>query len=339
MKKILMIVPYFGKLPSYFNEWLFTASFLGNEGYNFLLLTDSEIDFEIPDNFTFVKTTFDEIKQRIQKIYDFNICLEAPYKLCDFRPAYGEIFSDEISNYDFWGHCDIDLIWGDISKFITEDILNKYEKIQYMGHYSLYKNNEKMNSLYKKNGAHFSYKYVFSHRQFFSFDEHPGIMNIAIKENIKVYISTNQIDFNPKYKFLFCSRINNYSNQIFIWIDGALYRYYINKNKEITYDEYSYAHFQQKKIKNNLYLDKKNIAFLLTKDEFILINNNIINEDLIKKFSYSYSFFDLIYSKIKYNFKKIFNFITMNIQNKKVYLRIRKYTKKVNKFYRNQIHI
>ena len=31
--------------------------------------------------------------------------------------------------YDFWGHCDMDLIWGDIRNFITEDVLSKYDKI------------------------------------------------------------------------------------------------------------------------------------------------------------------------------------------------------------------
>ena len=41
--------------------------------------------------------TFESLRNRIQKLYDFKISLEKPYKLCDYKPAYGEIFKPEIS--------------------------------------------------------------------------------------------------------------------------------------------------------------------------------------------------------------------------------------------------
>lgn len=45
--------------------------------------------------------SFEEMCDKIQKHFEFKIELPAPYKLCDYRPAYGEIFQDEIREYDF----------------------------------------------------------------------------------------------------------------------------------------------------------------------------------------------------------------------------------------------
>ena len=42
------------------------------------------------------------------------VTLDRPYKLCDFKPAYGFIFGEYLKEYDYWGHCDIDIVWGDL---------------------------------------------------------------------------------------------------------------------------------------------------------------------------------------------------------------------------------
>ena len=60
--------------------------------------------------------------------FDFDISLERPYKLCDFKPTYGYVFYDLIKDYKFWGHCDTDIIWGRIDNFITSDAMDKYDK-------------------------------------------------------------------------------------------------------------------------------------------------------------------------------------------------------------------
>jgi hypothetical protein len=33
-----------------------------------------------------------------------------PYKICDWKPFYGHIFREYLVAYDFWGHCDMDII-------------------------------------------------------------------------------------------------------------------------------------------------------------------------------------------------------------------------------------
>ena len=82
-------------------------------------------------------------------MYSFEISLNSPYKLCDFRPAYGDIFQEELQDYDFWGYCDTDLIFGDICKYLTTNILKEYDKIFEYGHLTIFKNNNRMRNLYK----------------------------------------------------------------------------------------------------------------------------------------------------------------------------------------------
>ena len=67
------------------------------------------------------------MKQMIQEKFDYDISICEPHKLCDYKPAYGYIFEQYISEYKFWGHCDIDTIMGDLNEFITDDLLELYD--------------------------------------------------------------------------------------------------------------------------------------------------------------------------------------------------------------------
>jgi len=108
--------------------------------------------------------------------------------LHDLKPAYGTIFEDYLESYDFWGHTDIDMIYGDIKKFITDNILRKYDVItsrdKYLaGFFTLYKNCKKTNRLYKKCP---SYKKIFlDSDNLYSFDE-CNLLHTQLDNNIQV---------------------------------------------------------------------------------------------------------------------------------------------------------
>lgn len=127
MYSIAYVVPYFGKFPKGFQFWLLSCKC--NPSIDWLIFTDDKTPYDYPENVKVTYWTFDQMKKKAQAIYDFPIFLERPYKLCDFKPAYGEIFADELKDYDFWGHCDIDLVWGNIRKFYTDAVLGQYEKV------------------------------------------------------------------------------------------------------------------------------------------------------------------------------------------------------------------
>ena len=136
MKTICYIIPYFGKLPKNFALYLLSCA--QNPTVNWKILTDDRTPYEFPTNVQYCN--YEEVKQRIKAWFDFETVIDRPWRLSLFKPAYGEIFAEELSGYDFWGHCDIDLMWGNIRTFYSENNLNKYERLGFLGHSTLYKN-------------------------------------------------------------------------------------------------------------------------------------------------------------------------------------------------------
>jgi hypothetical protein len=103
----------------------------------------------------------------------FTINLEYPYKLCDFKPAYGFIFSDILKEYHFWGHSDIDMVYGNIRNFMTEELLKEYDVVSsrhdfITGAFCLYRNVDLTNTLFMQSR---DFKTVFSSPEHFCFDE------------------------------------------------------------------------------------------------------------------------------------------------------------------------
>ena len=147
MKKIRLIIPYFGKLPKFFPYFLLTAK--RNQKIDFLIYTDQKVDqFTIlnANNIEFVTLSFDELREKVQSKFDFKISLKTPYKLCDYKPAYGYIFPEYTKGYDYWGHCDMtDCIFGNLRKFLTDEFLTGADKFLYLGHMTIYRNTDEVN--------------------------------------------------------------------------------------------------------------------------------------------------------------------------------------------------
>lgn len=253
MKKVLVIVPYFGKLPDYFDLWLDSARY--NNNINWLLFTDDTSYFDYPPNVTVNYCTFASIKDKIQKNFNFKINLENPYKLCDFRPAYGEIFSEYLEGVHYWGYCDLDLIFGDINMFIRHLVEDeKYDRLYTYGHFSLIRNTHKTNSAYKhKVLGHPYYTEVFSSPDFYHFDEMNGMTPIFNDLNLKQFYEEDMCDINSFYFPLRLvinkhSKLKNYKCQQFRYQSGKVYRLY-KSGKKLLKDEFLYFHFQKRKIR------------------------------------------------------------------------------------------
>ncbi len=323
MKKICYIVPYFGKFPSYFQVWLDSCKF--NEDIDWIIYTDDKTSYNYPNNVIVNYCTFEDMKNRIQKHYNFKICLDRPWKLCDFRPAFGEIFSEDIKKYDFWGHCDIDLLWGKISHFITNDILDKYDKIGFQGHSTLYRNSKDVNIRYKHIlDNEIDYKNIFSSKQGFCFDE-DGIEEIYKNLNIKYY---NKINFahlsKYDYGFFLCKfpKEDNYKNwrQIFSWKNGTLLRHYIDKNKTLQTEEYMYIHFFCRHMNYKINSFEENITYVIYPDVVDRLNQPLNEKYILKHGKYSkvkYYLKNLYLNRHKITFQKIIN----NIKGRMTYKR------------------
>ena len=245
MNKIVFLLPYFGKLPDNFKLWLKSCKY--NTSVDFIVITDDKTNYDYPSNVIVKYKTFDEIKKRIQDHFEFEVMIDRPWRLSLFKPAYGEIFEEEIEEYAFWGYCDADLMWGDISKFITDDLLEKYERIGTKGHASLYKNTKEVNSRYKTIVSDLAnYKLVFSGKTEYSFDEN-GMDEIYDYLNIPYYFKPYFAHLEKYESSFYLKRIPKdklYTNryQLFLWNKGKLERMYIDGEK-VYQEEYMYIHF------------------------------------------------------------------------------------------------
>lgn len=290
--KVTFLIPYFGKLPNYFDLFLKSCEYNGEE-YKWIVFTDDKTVRKWPENVCCVEMTFAELKQKIQSKFDFEIKITEPHKLCDYKPAYGYIFEEYLKDTDYWGHCDIDTILGNLDLFLGGLLNRGYDKLFCLGHMEIYKNTYDNNRVFMLplEGGSLLYKESFSSNKTTVFDEcgsgknvhdifkyyNKSIytkdlsMNCSIVPNrfIKVTYSEETDSFNIEEK----------KDALYIWDKGNLYRLYREPKKDrIIREDFLYIHLQLRKMKVNAYvLEKDN--FKILENQFALLENpDILNE-------------------------------------------------------------
>ncbi|GFO86209.1 DUF6625 family protein [Anaerostipes butyraticus] len=281
MKKIVLIIPYFGKFPNYFQ--LFLNSCGQNETIDWIIFTDIDDEFQYPGNVRRVLISFSELRKKIQKKFDFAINLEKPYKLCDYKPAYGYIFEEFIKGYDFWGYCDIDLLFGDLRKFLPDDLLESYDKIGYLGHLSICRNNKEMREAFRKSYQGLvRYKEVFSTDAICIFDEwgYPSIHHILLSNGFKIKLWDKFLDIYPYDDQLKQvtqkitatkpeKRKEIISKQPVIAMIKSGHVYSVKKIRgQLKKEEVAYVHFQKRDM---------NMSMLNNEDEFVCLPDCFIS--------------------------------------------------------------
>jgi len=168
--QIVFLIVYMGNYPWYFPYFLHSCRY--NPDIDFLIFTDNNAKLELPENVKIIPYSLEQFKAEASKALGFDVAIESGYKLCDFKPAYGFIFQDYIRDYDFWGYCDVDVIFGNIRTFMTDELLNDdiiSARHDYLtGCFALYRNNPYMRELFKQSK---DYRKVFTNPRNFFFDE------------------------------------------------------------------------------------------------------------------------------------------------------------------------
>lgn len=310
MIKKALILPYFGTFPNYFI--FFLESVKANHEFDFILFTDQTVGFSA-QNLQIVQMTWSEMQKRIRTKLGEDVCIEKPYKLCDYRPAYGHIFSDYLSEYDYWGHCDCDLIFGDLSllrKYFTDD----YERIGECGHLIFYKNTNEVNSYFRtlRSSCAPSWDTVSHTPKSCSYDEYGG-MNQLCEENRILYTHPRLFDDIIFYRKNFYSRRDmggrgNASNPrtpiFFEYENGHLFRHYF-LSKKWHKDESLYVHFQ----KRSMLIETNNIHhFLMIPNKFI--SPSISRDSILKECSPPLIDFKYAHIMFKYHVRNFLKFLT-----------------------------
>jgi hypothetical protein len=57
--------------------------------------------------------------------------IHLPYILVEYKPAFGHIFADYLKEYSHWGYSDIDVVFGDMSRWIDHDEWTDYDIVTY----------------------------------------------------------------------------------------------------------------------------------------------------------------------------------------------------------------
>ena len=298
--KIAIIGVYFGKFPEYFNLWLRSCE--KNETIDFFIFTDQEIN-DKPNNVKVYKYSLIEMKKKAESVLNIKCSLDFPYKCCDYKPIFGLIFSEYLIGYDYWGHCDFDMLFGDLMSFFEKKFITKYDKFLPLGHLSLYRNTEEVNCRFKKTGSYIDYKMVFTSNESFAFDEMDGMAAIYYKNSFSFYDKKIFADIDKKYRRFRLSEYCvpndekiNYKSQIFYWSNGKVYRK-MKKNGIIQTEEFCYIHFQKRKNMHLNNVSSDTSSFYITDNGFYKIEGNITEEDIKKYNRYNGRIFELFEEK------------------------------------------
>lgn len=250
-KSIALVLPYFGVLPNYFSYWLESAG--KNESIDFLLFSDCDFaQFDIPANVKVYETEFGNIKERAENILGFRVALDRPYKLCDFKPLFGLVFAPELDGYDYWGHCDSDVIWGDLRKFLKPGLSGNYDRLLSNGHLCLYRNDPSINRLVFQppTWEHVTYRDIYRMPGSMAYDESGLIEDCLITAGGRQWDSDcfADVDFRVKQFVRVYKGKRLETLAYFQWQNGSLFGYQ-PLNGCLARREFAYLHLQKRNMK------------------------------------------------------------------------------------------
>lgn len=256
-------------MPNWFQAFLNSSA--KTKLVDFLFITDDKTPYKYPSNFKVLYWDFKDAQQLFSRKLGASIYLKHGYKFCDFKPTYGYVLSEYTKGYPFWGHSDIDLIWGDLDHFLTKASYTEFDRIFGLGHLSIYRNNDEMNTAFR-------IKLKSPYPKIFHFDFVKRTSYISLFDEIGM----NFIMKEKGYRFfdeVFSHNVNmNFYNyaagngqpekpELFLYDKGKLFLVRQENSDQLSKHEFMYLHIQKRKISKNL--TAKSERFLLTVDGFI----------------------------------------------------------------------
>lgn len=137
MRKIF-ICPYFGDFPEWMGKYVKHAEKLKMYGYDFLIDTDIE-----------------GFKKRVKDKLGIDCpIIPGTGKVQDYRATFGVLYEEELKDYEWYGHVDFDMVFGDVDKWFPNSLLEQYDVISNHGTYicgpwTLYRNTDSVNNLFR----------------------------------------------------------------------------------------------------------------------------------------------------------------------------------------------
>jgi hypothetical protein len=165
MLKKLLIRVWLGPLPEWTPQWLAHVEHLKQHGWDFLLLNDAA-----------------DFAYRCERVFGFDVDPQpGTRKPCEFDPALGELYADKIAGYDFWGHCNLDAVYGRLDRWLSDNFLSDCDIFgndpgAICGPLSVYRNASVVNALFRRVPG---WQDIFQDQAFHGFDE--GAFNAEVQ--------------------------------------------------------------------------------------------------------------------------------------------------------------
>lgn len=306
MKSINIIIPYFGKFPNYYQLFLNSCGF--NSTINWTIISDNQEKYKYPQNVIVKKATFSYVQRLISEKFDFNVSIDKVHKLCEYKPAYAYLFPDYVVGFDFWGYGDLDLVYGDIRKFLTEAVL-KNNKIFQLGHLTLVQNEKKYNEMFMSpcDGT-LLYKKAFTSPLNFNFDEQfmdKNNINTIFEENgCSIWKESLAADIYTKSSNFLLDLGNGVKEKkkkaVFVWNRGKLRRY-VKEKGVIECKEYIYIHLQKRKMKLAISTNASYYKIIPNLFDYVEFEEKNIMKffDGIKRKKINFQYFRMRYQNLK----------------------------------------
>ncbi len=237
-----LVVPHFGDRPSWFP--LVVRSMASNPDVHWLLYTERPVA-DAPPNVTVQLCEFEDLAARIGAHFAFEISLDRPYKLCDFRPAFGEIFAAELAGYDFWGHSDLDVIFGRIRDHLPPAAF-RADKILFQGNFALYRNTPEAARWYRHEAGKISYYDVMTTPEARHFDEWGGIYWLLDDLGVRSWQEEAIFDLSFAEYRTRAESASSRRPRRYAWEDGEVCEYTLGRGGRVERRTALLAHIQKR---------------------------------------------------------------------------------------------
>jgi hypothetical protein len=146
-------MPYFGRWPEWIN--LFIESCKWNPDVRWRFYTDCGEPENKIGNVEYVHISFEDYKALVRNRLGIQFNPADPYKLCDLKPCYGDIHARDIFCYPFFGYGDIDVVYGRISHFYSQNLRAQFNTFSvrpdmFAGHFAVLRNKPALRRAYTR---------------------------------------------------------------------------------------------------------------------------------------------------------------------------------------------
>jgi hypothetical protein len=236
--KLILLIPYFGIWPEWIN--LFIESCRWNPDVHWRFYTDCGEPDNKAANVNYSHLSFGDYKKFVSNQLDIDFCTSDPYKLCDLKPCLGAIHARDIEGYPFFGFGDIDVIYGNIRTFYTDELLAFHDVISththmLSGHLAIFRNTERLRNIFEQ---------IPDYRRLLENPIHTGIDENKF---------TNALRRESHDKLLFVERYSTILSPLKRWHDGTMnyphrwfwYKGRLTNDRDQDSREFLYLHFMR----------------------------------------------------------------------------------------------